>query len=209
MTKPRTTPLAIIQRYVGNEDGAPEHAALIARHARAMKTVDPLMKVFWNDNGLEPAALQAFLSQTGDVMDGAAGSPPPPPPTTHLPHHAATKPRLSIPRRRAHAPRTGHPASLATLAGLRCVPRRLFWHAPPPPPRTLPARCCALRRGRVPRQMAVRWEAQAAGFQLRRVAAGGPAHRAQVQADVARQVRTNTRAMVAMGFRTGRFACLR
>jgi hypothetical protein len=31
--------------YIGNEDGAPQHAALIAEHALAMKAVDPTMKV--------------------------------------------------------------------------------------------------------------------------------------------------------------------
>ena len=73
--------------YIGNEDGAPQHAALIAEHARAMKRVDPTLKAIWNDNGLSPAHLTEFLKTAGDVMDGAefhgkwpyGGSPP------HLP----------------------------------------------------------------------------------------------------------------------------
>jgi hypothetical protein len=37
----------LYRRYIGNEDGAPQHAALIAEHARAMKAVDPTLKAFW------------------------------------------------------------------------------------------------------------------------------------------------------------------
>jgi hypothetical protein len=37
--------------YIGNEDGAPQHAALIAEHARAMKKVDPTLKVRKRDFG--------------------------------------------------------------------------------------------------------------------------------------------------------------
>ncbi len=70
--------------YIGNEDGAPQHAALIAEHARAMKEVDPTLKAIWNDNALSPAHLTDFLKTAGDVMDGAefhgkwpyGGSPP-------------------------------------------------------------------------------------------------------------------------------------
>ena len=47
--------------YIGNEDGAPQHAELIAAHARAMKKVDPTLKAFWNDNDLSPDHLTAFL----------------------------------------------------------------------------------------------------------------------------------------------------
>jgi hypothetical protein len=70
--------------YIGNEDGAPQHAALIAEHARAMKQVDPTLKAIWNDNDLSPIHLTSFLKTAGDVMDGAefhgkwpyGGSPP-------------------------------------------------------------------------------------------------------------------------------------
>jgi hypothetical protein len=44
-----------------SEDGAPQHASLIAAHARAMKEVDPSLKAFWNDNDLSPSHLKAFL----------------------------------------------------------------------------------------------------------------------------------------------------
>ena len=33
-------------RYIGNEDGAPQHAELIGAHARAMKAVDPTLQAF-------------------------------------------------------------------------------------------------------------------------------------------------------------------
>eukprot|EP01048_Picozoa_sp_COSAG05_P021490 COSAG05_NODE_3970_length_1744_cov_4.354407_1_plen_495_part_10 len=57
--------------YIGNEDQAPGHAALIASHARAMKHVDPTLKAIWNDNNLSPERLTAFLNITGDALDGA------------------------------------------------------------------------------------------------------------------------------------------
>jgi hypothetical protein len=57
--------------YIGNEDGAPQHAELIVAHARAMKQVDPTLKAFWNDNDLSPDHLTAFLKTAGEVMDGA------------------------------------------------------------------------------------------------------------------------------------------
>jgi hypothetical protein len=57
--------------YIGNEDGAPEHPDMIAQVAHAIKAVDPKLKAFWNDNGLNPASLKAFLQATGSVMDGA------------------------------------------------------------------------------------------------------------------------------------------
>ena len=60
-----------VSRYIGNEDGAPQHAELIGAHARAMKAVDPTLQAFWNDNALSPEHLTAFLKATGDVMDGA------------------------------------------------------------------------------------------------------------------------------------------
>jgi hypothetical protein len=44
--------------YIGNEDGAPNHATLIAQHARAMKAIDPTLKAFWNDNDLNPTSLK-------------------------------------------------------------------------------------------------------------------------------------------------------
>ena len=57
--------------YIGNEDSAPKYPALIARHATAMKAVDPTLKCFWNDNDVGPDALKAFLAATGPgVMDG-------------------------------------------------------------------------------------------------------------------------------------------
>ena len=60
-----------VSRYIGNEDGAPQHAELIGAHARAMKAVDPTLQAFWNDNALSPEHLTAFLKATGDVMGGA------------------------------------------------------------------------------------------------------------------------------------------
>ena len=57
--------------YIGNEDSASMHSALILRHAVAMKKIDPTMKVFWNDNNLGPNQLKKFLKETGGVMDGA------------------------------------------------------------------------------------------------------------------------------------------
>lgn len=43
--------------YIGNEDGAPQHATLIAEHCRAIKAVDPTLKCGWNDNNLNPDSL--------------------------------------------------------------------------------------------------------------------------------------------------------
>lgn len=41
-------------------------------HARAMKKVDPTMKIFWNDNDLDAEKITDFLKITGPgVMDGA------------------------------------------------------------------------------------------------------------------------------------------
>ena len=56
--------------YVGNEDGAPRYAERIAAHARAMRAADPSCKIFWNDNGVNPASLTKFLAATGDALDG-------------------------------------------------------------------------------------------------------------------------------------------
>lgn len=57
--------------YVGNEDGAAQHATRIMKHVVAMKQVDPTLKAFWNNNNMSPTNLKAFLEETGDVMDGA------------------------------------------------------------------------------------------------------------------------------------------
>jgi len=57
--------------YIGNEDRAAQHATRIKNHAVAMKEVDPTLKVFWNNNGMNPSNLKAFLEEAGDVMDGA------------------------------------------------------------------------------------------------------------------------------------------
>eukprot|EP00041_Stephanoeca_diplocostata_P035070 m.1224826 g.1224826 ORF g.1224826 m.1224826 type:complete len:595 (+) comp24627_c0_seq9:70-1854(+) len=60
--------------YIGNEDGAsiPAHTEQIANHARAMKQVDPTIKIFWNDNDLNAGKIANFLKITGPgVMDGA------------------------------------------------------------------------------------------------------------------------------------------
>ena len=47
------------------------HADSIAKHARAMKEVDPTMLIFWNDNDQSPSRLKDFLSTAGDAVDGA------------------------------------------------------------------------------------------------------------------------------------------
>ena len=47
------------------------HASRIAKHARAMKEVDPTMQIFWNDNNQSPSRLKDFLSTAGDAVDGA------------------------------------------------------------------------------------------------------------------------------------------
>merc|ERR1712232_1333393 len=51
--------------YIGNEDRADLHAAEIAAHARAMKSIDPDIKVFWNDNNQSPSRLKSFLAEAG------------------------------------------------------------------------------------------------------------------------------------------------
>jgi hypothetical protein len=58
--------------YIGNEDDASMYTNTIriAAHARAMKAVDPSLKVFWNDNAIGPSELATFLNITGDLMDG-------------------------------------------------------------------------------------------------------------------------------------------
>lgn len=57
--------------YTGNEDNSPQHADRWAAHARGMKAVDPSMKIFFNDNGLQPKVLKTFLGTVGSLVDGA------------------------------------------------------------------------------------------------------------------------------------------
>ena len=57
--------------YIGNEDGAPQHASQIRAHAEAMKEVDPTLLAFYNDNALDGKALKKFLGEVGGVIDGA------------------------------------------------------------------------------------------------------------------------------------------
>jgi hypothetical protein len=61
--------------YIGNEECQEscvgDHADLIARHAKAMKAVDPTMKTLWNENEIKPGYLAGFLKQVGpELMDG-------------------------------------------------------------------------------------------------------------------------------------------
>ncbi|VGO21878.1 hypothetical protein [Pontiella sulfatireligans] len=87
--------------YIGNEDmftvgGIYSSATNFIAHAAAMKTVDPTIKIFWNDNGADPDNMQAWLTsvhpdypgRAGDYADGYefhgkwpfGGSPDPAPP---------------------------------------------------------------------------------------------------------------------------------
>eukprot|EP00040_Diaphanoeca_grandis_P031659 m.189837 g.189837 ORF g.189837 m.189837 type:complete len:476 (-) comp32388_c2_seq2:159-1586(-) len=58
--------------YIGNEDGStePGNPERIREHALAMKKLDPTMKIFFNDNGLNPNALEKFLKVVGTAIDG-------------------------------------------------------------------------------------------------------------------------------------------
>jgi len=66
--------------YIGNEDlweaggrgpGAPERAAkLFVEHAKAMKAVDPKIKIFWNHNRVTPAFLKSYMGMVGRWADG-------------------------------------------------------------------------------------------------------------------------------------------
>ena len=61
--------------YIGNEDiglvGSIRVAAKsFVAHARAMKEVDPAIKIFWNDNNVNPKRLKKYLSIAGKWADG-------------------------------------------------------------------------------------------------------------------------------------------
>lgn len=66
--------------YIGNEDlweaggrgpEAPQRAAkLFVEHAKAMKAVDPNIKIFWNNNGVTPKFLKSYMAMVGHWADG-------------------------------------------------------------------------------------------------------------------------------------------
>ena len=56
--------------YIGNEDMHDKHiggllraARLAARYADAMKSVDPTIKIFWNDNDADPSSVKTYLAE--------------------------------------------------------------------------------------------------------------------------------------------------
>ncbi len=61
--------------YIGNEDihiagGIEAAAKAFVDHARAMKAVDPTIKIFWNDNHVNPKRLKKYLAIAGEWADG-------------------------------------------------------------------------------------------------------------------------------------------
>ena len=61
--------------YLGNEDigyygGVAAYARIFAAHAKAMKAVDPSIKLFWNDNEGDPEAIRTFLANDDGTADG-------------------------------------------------------------------------------------------------------------------------------------------
>lgn len=61
--------------YLGNEEigaygGVEAFAKVFARHARAMKAVDPTLRAFWNDNDGDPRRILAFLASDDGQADG-------------------------------------------------------------------------------------------------------------------------------------------
>ncbi len=61
--------------YLGNEDmshlgGLEETARIFVRHARAIKSVDPSAKLFWNDDYVNEKRLAKFLAIAGEYADG-------------------------------------------------------------------------------------------------------------------------------------------
>ena len=61
--------------YIGNEDihhvGGPTVAAnLFVQHAKAMKEVDPTIKIFWNNNHANPQHVKDYLAIAGAWADG-------------------------------------------------------------------------------------------------------------------------------------------
>eukprot|EP00041_Stephanoeca_diplocostata_P035067 m.1225077 g.1225077 ORF g.1225077 m.1225077 type:complete len:73 (+) comp24627_c0_seq23:37-255(+) len=58
--------------HVLRQWAAMELVIALTHHARAMKQVDPTIKIFWNDNDLDAEKIANFLKITGPgVMDGA------------------------------------------------------------------------------------------------------------------------------------------
>ena len=61
--------------YIGNEDihlagGIRQAASAFVDHAKAMKAVDPAIKIFWNDNSVNPKRLKEYLTIAGKWADG-------------------------------------------------------------------------------------------------------------------------------------------
>ncbi len=61
--------------YIGNEDmhaagGLKAAAEAFVDHAKAMKAVDANIKIFWNDNYINPQRLKEYLSIAGEWVDG-------------------------------------------------------------------------------------------------------------------------------------------
>jgi len=61
--------------YIGNEDihiagGIKSAAKAFAEHAKAMKVEDPTIKIFWNDNHVNPKRLKKYLAIAGKWADG-------------------------------------------------------------------------------------------------------------------------------------------
>eukprot|EP00448_Togula_jolla_P017521 CAMPEP_0170575298 /NCGR_PEP_ID=MMETSP0224-20130122/3790_1 /TAXON_ID=285029 /ORGANISM="Togula jolla, Strain CCCM 725" /LENGTH=427 /DNA_ID=CAMNT_0010898075 /DNA_START=153 /DNA_END=1436 /DNA_ORIENTATION=+ len=57
--------------YVGNEDNVGHYWDRWRAHVTAMKRVDPTMRVFFNNNKLNPKLLTRALQEVGDIADGA------------------------------------------------------------------------------------------------------------------------------------------
>lgn len=62
--------------YIGNEEnghykgGNKTYAKNFAKHAVAMKAVDPKIKIFWNQNNARPKQIAAFLAHDHGTSDG-------------------------------------------------------------------------------------------------------------------------------------------